>query len=312
MNLFLAIQSFEKHTSNEGWQFQLSMESAGYKLIYANVHGNDIQDILLMYGNDIKNIIIQDPREWIGWSELNVPSERFTNYRLLANHNARKLCIIKDAQHFSVQNREFGEECGIDTWIHYYSKDIVTNLNPWLKSKKLIRTYHSVEASSIPLFKELGRLDRGLLSGAASSNYYPLRTRLFKSRINNVDCLKHPGYTATGTYTNQFLRTLNSYKVAICTASKYGYLLRKIIEASCCGCRVITNFSLSEVPPVIERNLTRVDDNIGKEAIESLVNVLCSTYDNEEQKEIAKQAIEFYRYEHIGQFVSNQIIKENE
>ena len=73
----------------------------------------------------------------------------------------------------------------------------------------------------------------------------------------------HPGYHANGSFTPALhSRNSTKFKVAICTSSTMGFALRKIIEATACGCRVITDLPAGEVMPEIDGNLTRVSSDI--------------------------------------------------
>jgi hypothetical protein len=97
------------------------------------------------------------------------------------------------------------------------------------------------------------------------------------------------------------LDTLSKYKVAICTSSIYGYALRKIIEATACGCIVITNLPESDRLPFIDDNLVRVFPHPEKEFLTlqrygNRIRECIEKYDVERQRHFAEQAIKYYDY----------------
>src|SRR5690606_31820424 len=95
--------------------------------------------------------------------------------------------------------------------------------------------------------------------------------------------------------TPEYLQTLSRYKVAICTASAYGYALRKIIEATACGCVVITD--LQEELPWIDDNLVRISPDITEAELAELIKRLLSEYDPDHQEWLSKVACGVYGYQ---------------
>ena len=134
--------------------------------------------------------------------------------------------------------------------------------------------------------------------GAVNGSAYPLRTRLYRNMtsLSNVDFLPHPGYHDKGCCTPQYLHHLNKYKVAICTSSRYGYALRKIIEATACGCRVITDLPVEDKLPLIDDNLIRVSSDATPRDIDKLVSKSVSEYDEDRQRNMAKRTVEYYNW----------------
>ena len=112
----------------------------------------------------------------------------------------------------------------------------------------------------------------------------------------NVQFIYHPGYHSSGSHTPAYLKELSKYKVAICTASKFGYALRKIIEAACCGCRVITDLPVDEVMPGIDEHLVRVHPEIPLPELSKLIQKLCEEWDPYTQEHRAKEAASYYDY----------------
>jgi hypothetical protein len=100
---------------------------------------------------------------------------------------------------------------------------------------------------------------------------------------------------------------LNTFKVSICTSSRYGYALRKLIESTACGCKVITDLPTNEVLPVIEENLIRVNINAGLNEIKRAIDDAVDTYDYDRQRELAARAIEYYDYRPVCMRLANDI-----
>jgi hypothetical protein len=120
-----------------------------------------------------------------------------------------------------------------------------------------------------------------------------------------VDVLPHPGYGRTRCWTPDYLQTLSRYKVAICTASIHGYALRKIMEATACGCRVVTN--LREHVPLIDANLVRVADDIGFPQLCDLLSSLDASWDANFQEQMAFLARERYEFREQGRLLAREI-----
>jgi hypothetical protein len=106
------------------------------------------------------------------------------------------------------------------------------------------------------------------------------------------------------------MEELSRYKVAICTSSIYGYALRKIIEATACGCRVITDLPSDEVLPLIDDNLVRLECNHPTEAVKEVTRLLPELYDSynpDTQLELATRAKVWYDYHPTGVRLALQI-----
>jgi hypothetical protein len=190
----------------------------------------------------------------------------------------------------------------------YYHPDLVKHVASYVRPQHLIRTYHSIDPDLIPIFSPEGR-DRCLLSGMISPSVYPLRTRIHQQRstIPSLVWEKHPGYHRNGTNTPKYLKTLSRFKVAICTSSIYGYSVRKIIEATACGCRVITDLPVEDVLPEIDGNLARVRSNISVPEMRDLIDNLISTYDETTQYGYVFCAKSFYDYRILGKKLADDI-----
>lgn len=296
----LAVKSMEHHMSDEGWQIMQGLQTWDYSLCGFDCHHNcvDVPCILESY-KDLGVVVVQDKREWdphlpdnqreshAAFQRLNVLAERSDLFNLT---------ILKDSHQRPFYHREAAREQNCHAWIIYYHPRLVSFLSGFVRPKHLIRTYHSFDKFLIPEYKATRPLEV-LLSGAIS-NHYPLRQKIWNhlTPLEKVTWLRHPGYGNTQTHTPEFLKLLTHYKVSICTASMYGYALRKIFESTACGCRVLTDLPEDEVLPEIDGNLVRVHPDISIEEIKKLLDKMCQEYNPEIQEHYANRAKEYYDY----------------
>ncbi len=87
----------------------------------------------------------------------------------------------------------------------------------------------------------------------------------------------------------------------------YGYALRKIIESTACGCRVITDLPVDEVLPEIDDNLIRVKHTIHLRAINEVIEDAITSYSPTHQKQLAEAAKKYYSVEAVGQRLASDI-----
>lgn len=306
-NIGLSVESMEYHTTDEGWQLFLALQAAGYGLCGKRRTGTDLHDILACKPC---TVVIQDKREWIGktagsgFDHL----ERYKNVSLLKDSGAFVVTVVKDAQNDTALHREAAEEIGCHAWITYYNPKIVAALCPCLRPQHIIRTYHTVDPDAVPDF--VGSHNRSslpLVSGALNKFVYPLRTRLYGELV--CARLEHPGYRRDGSYTSIYLRELSKYRVAVCTSSIYGYALRKIIEATAAGCRVVTNLPSDERIPWIDGNLHRIESDESTSSIQEICAELAATYSDEQQRKFSIIAKEMYGYPAVGRRLAADIEK---
>jgi len=299
--IFLAVEPFKRHMTDEGWQLQLGMEHAGFELWGPRFPGRDKDDVRAILRETSPQVcIVQDKREWdpkchgcfdksVGFQHAKV---------LQQTKHVFRLTVFKDAHQDPRYHCAAHTEFDVHAWLIYYHPTIVCRLAPWLRPEHLIRVYHTIDPAKIPEYFPHRPFD-GILSGSCS-DAYPLRQRLARAvRAGNLPCVflhPHPGYHADGSHTDSYLRMLTQYKVSICTASKYGYSLRKLIESTACGCRVITNLPVDDVMPGIDENLVRVADDATPEEIGKLVAQLAADYDPERQRHFASLARDHYDY----------------
>jgi len=320
--IMLASETFARHMTNEGWQLQSGLEQAGYHL-WGRYYPNDEVDVkTILDRTSPHTVIVQDKREWDpGRSGCFDKTVGFTHTSVLADRpDIFKVTICKDAHADPLYHEQAHDEIGCHASIIYYHPDIVLHLAPWLRKEVLIRTYHSLDVDELPhTFPGKSSKD-AVLSGALdpawtrpdfNGGVYQLRNRLardvVKGHCPHIDMLPHPGYHAKGSATPSFLETLSQYKVSICTASIFGYALRKIIESTACGNVVITDLPRKDVLPAIDGNLHRIPSGSTAREVADLARALASDYDSDKQREWAMAARAFYWYPHLYATLSANI-----
>lgn len=326
----LAVPSMRDHTTSEGWEMFLGLGHGGYTIAghgmrkvapdLVNVGAGfyltdvtDVKDIVDGFKPDV--IVVQDKREYEGKTAGKGfdERERFINVRLLSSRESVfKGTILKDAQHNPMYHRESALEIGCHFWVAYYHPRVVCHLAPFVREEHVVRTYHTVDVEKVPPFRAFGipkgandRKLKALLSGAISGAY-PMRqrvlsaTRTSKAYQQAVDVLPHPGYGRTKCYTPEYLQILSRYRVAICTSSVYGYALRKLVEATVCGCVVITDLPVDDVLPGIDGNLVRVPHTISNEELLPIIEGCIDGYNPDKQEFYAQAALTGYDYRVVG------------
>lgn len=301
----LAVRSMQGHMTDEGWQIMQALQHAGYTLFGSGIpvtgawQTNATSVPYILEESTPSMVVVQDKREWEGRTAG--PGfdhrESFRGIQALKGYgDVFKVTILKDAQNNPDYHRESADEIGCHAWIIYYHPRIVKHLAPYVREKHLIRTYHSIDAPLVPEYTAIKRC--GVLLSGALSGAYPWRQQLvqYRSALNGVVCKPHPGYHRGGTETPEFLKLLSQFKVAICTSSVYGYALRKIIEATAAGCKVVTNLPEDEVLPEIDGNLVRVDPSISMKDLSDLLEHLQDIYNPTLQRYFAHSAKCFYDY----------------
>lgn len=301
-NFFLAVEDMSRHMTNEGWQLAEALQFAGYTLVGKNLpYPEQRVSKILSDNSDITSLILQDKREWdvqkgMGWEE----NAGFEGVHLLNDRSdIFKLTVLKDAQARPFYHRDSANELGCHAWVCYYHPDIVAFNAPYVRKEHIVRTYHTVDKEKVPPYEY--RRGGCLLSGAISACAYPFRARIKKAMDSRqtkgcIGWLPHKGYNNRGTLTNEYLQTLSQFRVSICTASRYGYALRKIIESTACGCRVITDLPEDEVLPGIDDNLVRVHPDIPIPDLLEIIQREVQGYNPDRQEQLANLCLEHYDY----------------
>lgn len=305
----LHIESMSRHTADAGHQLFAGLCHNGYTLCGKDLEVDEIDVEKILDLTNPSVVIVNDKREWDGRrAGYRDGSESFRFIEALKDrHDIFKITVLKDAHQRPSYHRTSAEEMGIHAWITYYHPTIIAHVAPYVRKEHLIRTSHSIDSDAFGKFRK----DRNncLISGAVS-NHYPLRQRLIHHfRALEVAYQSHPGYGAQGLKTPKYLAKLGKYKTAICTSSMWGFALRKHIEATCAGCKVITNLPIDDVMEEIDGNLTRVDDNIPIEDLRDLIKEMGKSWDLEEQKEIAERARAHYDYRAVTKRLTQDIEK---
>jgi hypothetical protein len=303
----LAVESMKRHTSDEGWQLMQALNVGGFTLCgHGLMAGTNVANIIKEFNPH--TVVVQDKREWDvrnpNKRDYRDPDARFTYIEALASApDIFKAVIVKDVQQAQRYYRYASEEVGCHAWITYYHPRIVQHLAPYMRPQHTIRTYHSIDPSVVVPYDAEGR-SGAILSGSLMGNYYPLRERLAReiSSLHGVVHHQHPGYCIhpNGAATPAFLKRLASFRVAICTASKYGFALRKIIEATAAGCRVITDLPIDEVLPEIDENLIRIRPDISIADLNSVIDDALHSYSPEIQSWYADKCLCYYNYKRLG------------
>jgi len=304
----LGVASMVDHMTDEGFQITKGLSLNGY--VHCG-HGLDLS--LTSIDEIIKEVhpgtlVLQDIREWdVDPRDFRDGKARFTEVENLKDHpNIFRLTILKDSQQRPEYHQKAAEDMGCHAWIVYYHPHIVQSLATYVRPEHLIRTYHSIDPSIVPSFK-MNRNKGCLLSGAIS-RAYPLRSRILSfSKLLQIQVLRHPGYHRLGCHTPRFLEILSDYKVHICTSSRYGYALRKLIESSVMGCRVITDLPTDEILPEIDENFIRIHPDISIDKLKEVIVSSIDSYDAEKQKEISERALKFYDFVNVTRRLSEDI-----
>jgi len=304
--VFFAVESMKRHTSDEGWQIAEGLESNGYTLAGHNLEipSTNIGEVICNLDPEV--VVLQDKREWdVQPGNFREPNARFHQViHLLGEISRFKLTVLKDAHQQPEYHRQSAYEMGCHAWLSYYHPRIVSHLAPYVRPHHLIRVYHTLDRYKVPAYTpgKYGTLISGAISGA-----YPLRQRIIKASIPGVVYQKHPGYHRNGCETPEFLKKLNYFKVVICTSSMYGYALRKLIEASACGCRVITDLPSDEFLPFVDKNLVRVHPEIKIGELQELIKELEATYDPSFQEVVADEVTGYYDFRQQGNRTARDI-----
>lgn len=305
----LAVASMQAHTSNEGWEVMQALEHAGYKLVGRGLPRDETNVVKVLTHLRPGVVVVMDKREWdLSPRDFRDPAAAFQHVEALRDTpDVFTLTILKDSHQRPEYHRDSADEIGCHAWLIYYHPDIVCHLAPYVRPEHLVRTYHSVDRNLVPPYTAEGRA--GCLLSGAVSGVYPLRTRLFweAGSLPEVTVLKHPGYHRQGSATPAFLQTLSRHKVAICTSSIYGYALRKLAEASACGCVVVTDLPTDEVMPEIDENCYRVSPDMTTQQMGALLRELYAAYDPEKQRHFAVRALNFYDFRAVGLRLADDI-----
>ena len=312
--LVLGVASMKEHMTDEGWQITHGLSLSGYKHCGYLLEENqtDVSELISKYSPE--TVVIQDVREWdYQPGDFRDKNAMFTNVdSLRSRDDIFKVTILKDSHQRPEYHRDCSSMMGIHAWIVYYNKQVVKHLATYVRPQHLIQTTHSIDKNIVPLFSE--QRDSGCLFSGAVSGAYPLRQSIMRHRrFLPISVQPHPGYNRNGCVVPEFMNLLNKFKVSICTSSMYGYTLRKLIESTACGCRVITDLPCDEILPIVEENLIRINPGDNHRTIKRTIEDAVRSYDYDKQRDLARRAIEHYDYRVVCSRLAEDIqaMKEN-
>lgn len=306
--VMLAVKAMKHHTADAGWQLTMGFDWAGYTLCGADFEYNFQHVPTIMHHYNPSTVVMQDKREWIGFTAGQAKQRHAMEFRnvewLKGKNSIFKMTVLKDAQQKPHFHRESADEIDAHGWITYYHPQIVKHVAPFVRPEHCVRTYHSVNRFDVPEYSYENR--KGCIISGAISYAYPLRTQIVKRAgfISNLTYKKHPGYRADGCHTPDYLKELSKYKVSICTSSRYGYTLRKIIESTAAGCIVVTDLPSDDPLPFIDENLVRIDSTDG---LRKLLQQLENDYDPDRQYYLSNLAKLHYDYRMLGEKLAQNI-----
>jgi hypothetical protein len=306
----LAVASMREHTSDEGWELFGGLEAAGYTL-HGHSLGPSCTDVRNILGTTNPSVVVvQDQREWEGRTAGKGfdDRERFTNVQALASHpHIFRVGVLKDAHQQPDYHRVSFESFGAHAVVCYYHPRVVAHLAPHVRPEHLIRTYHTLDPARLPPWKARGQRLGAVVSGALSGAY-PLRRRITgDATVLRIHVLQHPGYHRKGCHTPHYTRALSNFKVSVCTSSVYGYALRKIMESTAVGCRVLTDLPEDDVMPGIDANLTRIRPDTPSRRVGEIIHDLMTSYDEDLQKAFAEYCVGYYDFRASGARLANDI-----
>lgn len=292
--------------TDEGWQLQQGLIENGFEPWGKGFENDstDVAEIVAATKPDIAVVI--DKREWdASMRGAFDKAAEFRNINALADrHEICKITVCKDAASVLRYQEDWANELRADGFICYYGYSQIGQYSRWISPKRYIRTRHSVDAARVPA---LGDYRGGaMVSGARNKHVYPFRETCFRySEFLGVKVQPHPGYHNCGTCTPHFLDALATWKVHLCCASRYDFLLRKIIESVACGCTVITD--LKEYVPEIDGALIRVPTDIAPEALKPIIKKAIREWSFDSALEWSAKAKSHYDYHVAGARLSDRI-----
>jgi hypothetical protein len=303
LDLGLCVESMRDHMTDEGWTLFKGLQNNGWRLTGAPYGASEL-DFRITDCRDIANLLprsllLQDKNEWdVGGRDFRDASAGFQHTaELRGRRDIFKLIVRKDAHQRQDYNKESADEVGVHAWVVYYDPRVVHHLSPFMRPQHIIRTWHSLEPSLVPPFSAERS---GVLFSGALGNAYPLRNRMQTMRLPECTYLPHPKYHRRGCATPEFLRTLSKFRVAVCTSSRYGYVLRKMVEATACGCTVFTDLPTDEVVPGIDGNLVRVHPDTPERTIVGVLKEMLHNWDAGRQRHFAEEAKRLYDWRATG------------
>lgn len=260
----------------------------------------DMTDVAAAIENTGAGIAVFWPRHYWDWSWRQRPDtdERhmLRNWWPVAEDDSiMRVAIVHDVgddRHRLDCYRRWHDMIQPHVYVVWYHPDTILEHLPEIRYGKTVRTWHVVDESECPALDAMADRKVGCLSGAINRTHYPLRCQAYlmwkQQRAGEcLEYIKHPGYTCLSPRSCEFMSQLAGYKVALCTASRYKRALRKIVEATCAGCRVVTDLPACDVLPEIDRNLVRVPPDISDVNLLERIVGAAKSWSFEEQATVA-------------------------
>lgn len=299
--LLFANVDYQTHMTNEGNQLQEGLRAAGWTLTGPGYDGiRDAREAVERYQPHL--ILVHDPRDWDPASTICfLKDPAFTGMDYLRSlRSIPKAVVVKDAATLVDYQDHWARKIGADIAVIYYHPQSVQRFAPWLERMHLVRTYHTLDPADAPRDVLWSSENRAgvLISGAVGKGSYPLRARLVdRAKEFGWDRHTHPGYSNRGSRVAEYLKVLSMYKVHVTTASRYGFLLRKIIESLACGCVPVTDLPEYDLLPLwLEQGVVRIDPDLGSEAIAEVCAQQAAQWHSAMRQEIAWRAWRDYDY----------------
>ncbi len=316
-NLLCVLESFRRHMDNGRWLFQRGMEQRGYVSIGAGCPSPevDMTDVRAAVERFDPGVVIMWPRyewdhkEWVG-NEVR-PEHLFRDWKyLLERPDILRVAVWHDAGSARKQQQRWHEDFKPHVYLSWYHPDSVMPFAPYIKREQIVRTYHVIDAYNLPPVRE--REGVAVVSGAHTLDTYPLRTKCVRWAAKGllgggVDVARHPGYAEKGTKSNQYAEMLSKYRVAICTASSYGFALRKIFEATAVGCKAITDLPAYDKLPAIDDNLIRVSPSIPAGELRDVIRSAADTWNIGDQLLHAMRCRARYDYANEAVYLEEEL-----
>lgn len=309
MKIVLGNIDYRTHMTDEGNQFQEGLSSAGWKLC-GKGYDDQVWVPKIIETYNPTHVVVHDKRDWDPSSGICFKQGiAFRNVGDLARHDELfRACVIKDAGSSQEYHHRFAVEVRAHALIVYYHPTSCVSVAPWMQQFPMIRTHHSLDMNTA---NEIGfpkrRREPALVSGAVS-NAYPLRQMIVKAAPSvGIDVLRHPGYGNKQSHTPRYLRTISEYRVHVCTASRYGFALRKIIESVAMGATPVTDLPEYDVLPEIDKALVRIPGNATMHDVLVAVGRAKAEWNHDERLHYANIARQHYDWRAVGQRLSEEL-----
>lgn len=296
--LLFANVDYRTHMTNEGNQLQEGLRSAGWILTGPGYDGiRDAREAVERYQPHL--ILVHDPRDWDPASSICFLKEpAFTGMEYLRSlRSIPKAVVVKDAATLVDYQDHWARKIGADIAVIYYHPQSVQRFAPWLERMHLVRTFHTLDPDDAPKGVRWENRAGVLISGAVGRASYPLRARLVgRAKEFGWDRHTHPGYSNKGSRVAEYLQVLSMYKVHVTTASRYGFLLRKIIESLACGCVPVTDLPDYDPPLLFDHGIVRIDPNAASESIAEVCQNEAERWDPQLRETLAARAWAIFDY----------------